>query len=180
MSATPPSSSTKMSLQPINAVNASCQVTRAVQTMSSINHHRTSIRTTFRKYFYSPTHFPKILGAVMVASGIVGYTSMGWWHGRQIEERKRIYIEAYNGTVSGDDESTTSTRLENSSVVSSSSTHDSNVGVSIISNDFKNTMDGENDNRPIALARKMTYRVVSSPSNTVDSSRLQRQVTKFW
>mmetsp|Transcript_16497 Transcript_16497/g.34731 ORF Transcript_16497/g.34731 Transcript_16497/m.34731 type:complete len:177 (-) Transcript_16497:239-769(-) len=176
MSATPPSSSTKMPLQSINATNASCQVTRAVRTMSSINHHRTSIRTTFRKYFYSPTHFPKILGAVMVASGIVGYTSMGWWHGRQIEKRKRIYIEAYNGSS---DESTTTTRLENSSVASSS-TPGSNAGVTIISSDAKNRMDGENDNRLIALARKMTYRVVSSPSSTVDSSRLQRQVTKFW
>lgn len=89
--AKPPSSSSH------RAPSNTCQVTRAVQTMSSI--HQTPLTTTFRDayrfYFYSPKHFPKILGGIMLASGVAGYTCMGWWHGRKMEEMKQIYVDAY-------------------------------------------------------------------------------------
>lgn len=118
-----------------------CQVTRAVQTLSALNQHRSFAKTTFRKYFYSRTHFPRILGGIMLASGVAGYTFMGWLHGRQIEERTRIYVEAYNNGERRED-------------------------------------DGDG---LIALARKMTRRVVdASRDATMESARLQRQVTKFW
>ena len=100
MSATPPSSSSKKGSWPSTLhQRQSCQVTRAVQTMSAFN--GTSMTNTFRKYFYSRKHFPKILGGVMIASGIAGYYSMGWWHTRQLEERKRIYIDAYHNRGDG-------------------------------------------------------------------------------
>mmetsp|Transcript_53511 Transcript_53511/g.113648 ORF Transcript_53511/g.113648 Transcript_53511/m.113648 type:complete len:158 (-) Transcript_53511:314-787(-) len=133
----------------------SCQVTRAVQTMSSLNQHHANVANTCRKYFYSRTHFPKILGAIMIASGITGYVSMGWWHGRILEERKRIYVEAYHN------------------------------GQKRRESNGKNTYNGNDDNRLVTLARKMTRRVMDSSRNVtlqdaMNSSRLQRQVTKFW
>ena len=60
--------------------------------------HHTSV---FRKYFYSRRHFPKILGGVMLASGVAGYCAMGYWHGQKMEERKQIYVDAYHNGGSG-------------------------------------------------------------------------------
>jgi len=32
----------------------------------------------------------------MFASGIAGYCCMGYWQGKKMEERKRIYVDAYH------------------------------------------------------------------------------------
>lgn len=126
-----------------------CQVTRAVQTMSSF--HQTSMTGTARKYFYSPKYFPRILGGIMLVSGIAGYSCMGYLQEQKIEERKRIYIDAYHNNNSNSK-----------------------------SNGESRTDDRE-DSRLVALARKMTNRMSSlSNINSVDSSNLQRQYTKFW
>ena len=40
----------------------------------------------------------------MLASGVAGYSFMGWYTDRQIEKRKRVYIDAYhngNGVEDG-------------------------------------------------------------------------------
>lgn len=85
----------------------------------------------------------------MLVSGIAGYSCMGYLHEQKIEERKRIYIDAYhNNNNKSNGESRT---------------------------------DDRGDSRLVALARKMTNRMSSlSNINSVDSSNLQRQYTKFW
>ena len=98
------SSSNKATGSPIyqfrqgGGTTASCQVTRAVHTMSL--YHQTSFMDTARKYFYSPKHFPKILGGIMLASGIAGYYTMGYLHEQKIQKTKRIYIDAYHNSSS--------------------------------------------------------------------------------
>jgi hypothetical protein len=37
-----------------------------------------------------------ILGGIMLFSGVAGYACMDWWHDQKIEERKKIYVDAYN------------------------------------------------------------------------------------
>lgn len=162
---------TRGSTSPATTTSTTCRITRAVQTMSSF--HRTSISETARKYFHSPQHFPRILGGLMLSSGIAGYVCMGWWYERQLEERKRIYIDAYHGVQAS---------------ISSSG---------IKGGEGRNSSD--NDERRVSLARKMTRRNVSTTLssssssttandahhavllNTTDSPlNLQRQVTKFW
>ena len=87
----------------------------------------------------------------MLVSGIAGYSCMGYLHEQKIEERKRIYIDAYHNNNSNSK-----------------------------SNGESRTDDRE-DSRLVALARKMTNRMSSlSNINSVDSSNLQRQYTKFW
>ena len=84
----------------------------------------------------------------MLVSGIAGYSCMGYLHEQKIEERKRIYIDAYHNNNKSNGESRT---------------------------------DDRGDSRLVALARKMTNRMSSlSNINSVDSSNLQRQYTKFW
>lgn len=134
--------------------NATCQVTRAVQTMSSF-HQSTSMtgtfRDTYRFYFYSPKHFPKILGGIMVLSGIAGYSCMGWYHDRTMEERKRIYVEAYH---------------HNNGVGASSSTLATNSSLVSSSEYAKNNINGDGDNnRLVSLARKMTHRTLTLPNS---------------
>ena len=87
----------------------------------------------------------------MLVSGIAGYSCMGYLHGQKIEERKRIYIDAYHNNNSNN------------------------------STNGESHTDDRGDSRLVALARKMTNRMSSlSNINSVDSSNLQRQYTKFW
>lgn len=171
MSRTPPPPSPNKAPLPSNLHQRqkSCQVTRAVQTMSSFHH--TSMKKTLRLYFYSRAYFPKILGGIMIASGIAGYTCMGWWHDRKMKEMERIYSEAYHN---GEQRS-------NNPFVSSSIAKN----VRSFSGDGKNSNNEDSGNGLVALTRNMTRRIVASSrhatlSNATDSSRLQRQVTKFW
>mmetsp|Transcript_32952 Transcript_32952/g.59419 ORF Transcript_32952/g.59419 Transcript_32952/m.59419 type:complete len:166 (-) Transcript_32952:46-543(-) len=165
MSTTPPPPSPNKASLPSNLHHRqnSCQVTRAVETMSSFHH--TSMKKTLRLYFYSRAYFPKILGGIMIASGIAGYACMGWWHDRKMKEMERIYSDAYH----------------NGDRVSSSIAKN----VRSFPGNGKNGNNEDSDNGLVALTRNMTRRIVASSrhatlSNATDSSRLQRQVTKFW
>ena len=88
----------------------------------------------------------------MLVSGIAAYSCMGYLHEQKMEERKRIYIDAYHNNNNNSNLSTGESRT-----------------------------DDRGDSRLVALARKMTNRMSSlSNINSVDSSNLQRQYTKFW
>ena len=128
-------------------------ITRAVQTMSSI--HQTSLIGSARKIFYSPKHFPKVLGGILSVSFIAGYVCMGYVHDYNVEKRKRIYIDAYHNNNSKTD----------STQVSVSTTQNSTTG----------------GDRLTRLARKMTHRIATKTNNLKESSMIiQRQYTKFW
>lgn len=127
-------------------------ITRAVQTMSSL--HQTSIINTARKIFYSPKHFPKVLGGILSISFVAGYVCMGYVHDYNVEKRKRIYIDAYHNNNSKTD----STRQ-----------------VSVSTTQNNSTSGGE----LTRLARKMTHRIATQTNNLKESS-MQRQYTKFW
>jgi len=81
-------------------------------------YHQTSFMDTARKYFYSPKHFPKILGGIMLASGIAGYYTMGYLHEQKIQETKRIYIDAYHNSSSSSNNNTDQSQGDSSSLVS--------------------------------------------------------------
>lgn len=127
-------------------------ITRAVQTMSSL--HQTSIINTARKIFYSPKHFPKVLGGILSISFVAGYVCMGYVHDYNVEKRKRIYIDVYHNNNSKTD----STRQ-----------------VSVSTTQNNSTSGGE----LTRLARKMTHRIATQTNNLKESS-MQRQYTKFW
>ena len=92
----------------------------------------------------------------MLVSGIAGYSCMGYLHEQKIEERKRIYIDAYHNNNNNNNNSNSKSNGESRT-------------------------DDRGDSRLVALARKMTNRMSSlSNINSVDSSNLQRQYTKFW
>ncbi len=158
-----------------------CVITRAVQTMSSF--HQTSLSNTARKYFYSPKHFPRILSGLMLTSGIAGYACMGCWQERQLEERKRIYTDAYHQNHGA---------ARKELAPSPAATHATNSSSTKVSEGTSSS-----SNRMVALARKMTRRIVSTSSSSSSSAssnntvlfnssnndasfKLQRQVTKFW
>ena len=135
-------------------------ITRAVQTMSSI--HQTSIIDTARKIFYSPKHFPKVLGGILSVSFITGYVCMGYVHDCNVEKRKRIYIDAYHNNNSKTD--STIKQTDRQSTVSVSTTQNSTIGGA----------------RLAMIARKMTHRIATQTNNLKESSMFQRQYTKFW
>jgi len=132
-------------------------ITRAVQTMSSI--HQTSIIDTARKIFYSPKHFPKVLGGILSVSFIAGYLCMGYVHDYNVEKRKRIYIDAYHNNNRKTD--STIKQTDGLSTISVSTTQN------------KSTSGGDRLSR---LARKMTHRIATQTNNLKE----QRQYTKFW
>ena len=136
-------------------------ITRAVQTMSSL--HQTSIIDTARKIFYSPKHFPKVLGGILSVSFIAGYLCMGYVHDYNVEKRKRIYIDAYHNNNSKTD--STMKQTDRQSTVSVSTTQNSTIG----------------GDRLAMIARKMTHRIATQTNNLKESSVIiQRQYTKFW
>ena len=135
-------------------------ITRAVQTMSSI--HQTSIIDTARKIFYSPKHFPKVLGGILSVSFLAGYVCMGYLHDYNVEKRKRIYIDAYHNNNSKTD--STIKQTDRQSTVSVSTTQNSTIG----------------GDRLSMIARKMTHRIATQTNNLKESSMIQRQYTKFW
>jgi len=136
-------------------------ITRAVQTMSSI--HQTSLIGSARKIFYSPKHFPKVLGGILSVSFIAGYVCMGYVHDYNVEKRKRIYIDAYHNNNNKTDSIKQTDRQ-------------STVSVSTTQND--STTGGD---RLTRLARKMTHRIATQTNNLKESSMIiQRQYTKFW
>ena len=125
-------------------------ITRAVQTMSSI--HQTSIIDTARKIFYSPKHFPKVLGGILSISFVAGYVCMGYVHDYNVEKRKRIYIDAYHNN------NKTDSTIKKNNRQSTLSTQNSTTG---------------GEDRLTRLARKMTHRIATQ-------TNIQRQYTKFW
>eukprot|EP00578_Thalassiosira_sp_NH16_P004159 CAMPEP_0181140140 /NCGR_PEP_ID=MMETSP1071-20121207/35151_1 /TAXON_ID=35127 /ORGANISM="Thalassiosira sp., Strain NH16" /LENGTH=142 /DNA_ID=CAMNT_0023227083 /DNA_START=271 /DNA_END=699 /DNA_ORIENTATION=+ len=138
--------------------------------------HHTSMTDALRKYFYSRTHFPWILGGIMVVSGIAGYSCMGWLHDKQMEDRKRIYIEAYHNGDQRRDSNLTNNSLAPSALP---------MIDSLVSSGDRNRVNGGGEHDLVSLARKMTHRVVTSashatPLDSVESSMMQRQVTKIW
>jgi hypothetical protein len=135
-------------------------ITRAVQTMSSI--HQTSIIDTARKIFYSPKHFPKVLGGILSVSFIAGYVCMGYVHDYNVEKRKRIYIDAYHNNNNKTD--STIKQTDRQSTVSVSTTQNSTIG----------------GDRLAMIARKMTHRIATQTNNLKESSMIQRQYTKVW
>ena len=135
-------------------------ITRAVQTMSSI--HQTSIIDTARKIFYSPKHFPKVLGGILSVSFIAGYVCMGYVHDYNVEKRKRIYIDAYHNNNNKTD--STIKQTDRQSTVSVSTTQNSTIGGA----------------RLAMIARKMTHRIATQTNNLKESSMIQRQYTKVW
>ncbi len=179
-----------------------CRITRAVQTISSLHRDRTWMFESARKYFHSPHHFPKILGGLMVSSGIAGYMCMGWWHERQVEWRNRIYIDAYYHQNNHHNDDVASPALSLNHPTSSTSNATAAAAAGATSGSAKQRAGGRNDRsdyddnngHTLSLARKMTRRIIStSPSttttniansalfNALDSPlKLQRHVTKFW
>ena len=109
----------------------------------------------------------------MAVSGVAGYYCMGWWHDQKMEERKRIYVEAYNQNR-GDQHGvfTSSNNLSSSSTAATS--------VNIISSDARDSVAREGGNNLVSLARKLTHRIVTTSHDKDQHSSLQRQVTKFW
>ena len=128
--------------------------------MSSI--HQTSIIDTARKIFYSPKHFPKVLGGILSVSFIAGYVCMGYVHDYNVEKRKRIYIDAYHNNNNKTD--STIKQTDRQSTVSVSTTQNSTIGGA----------------RLAMIARKMTHRIATHTNNLKESSMIQRQYTKFW
>ena len=184
-----------------STTNTTCRITRAVQTISSLHRDRTWMFESARKYFHSPHHFPKILGGLMVSSGIAGYMCMGWWHERQVEERKRIYIDAYYHQNNHHNDDVASPALS-LNLLTSSTSNATATAAAATSGSAKQRAGGRNDRsdyddnngHTVSLARKMTRRIIStSPSktttniansaliNALDSPlKLPRHVTKFW
>ncbi|KAL7464880.1 hypothetical protein ACHAXS_005210 [Conticribra weissflogii] len=131
-----------------------CHVTRAIQTLA-----RT--QTTFQRYFYSRRHFPKVLAACMTFGGFAGFTIMEYMARAKLEEKRRIYVEAYHYNGRDDTE---------------------------IVEDFDNIANDPSRmtataSSASALARKITHKIVDVVQPFVregSSAVLNRQVTKFW
>lgn len=159
-----------------STTTTTCRITRAVQTITSFHRDRTSIFELARKHFHSPHHFPKILGGLMVSSGIAGYMCMGWWHERQMEERKRIYIDAYHQNNHNDG---TNRKAMMASPLPTSIT--SKATAAATSGSAKQRVGGRNnsdydDGHTVSLARKMTRRIVS-PTLPSSSSKTTTNIT---
>jgi hypothetical protein len=48
-----------------------------------------------RNVFYSPTHFPKVLGAIMVSGVVGGYCIMDTLHSRRMKRQDSLYTAAW-------------------------------------------------------------------------------------
>jgi hypothetical protein len=149
--------------------------------MSSI-HQLTSVTIgkASRKYFYTPTYIPKVLGVIV--SGVAGYSFAEWLHHHYMEEGNRNHIDAYQYRQKNVRGTTALPRSEDAKSLVSSMASLSSGPIGIASEGNANINDG--GSAGVFIARKRTHRVVSasfSQYSSDDSSRsLQRQGTKFW
>mmetsp|Transcript_5218 Transcript_5218/g.10679 ORF Transcript_5218/g.10679 Transcript_5218/m.10679 type:complete len:194 (+) Transcript_5218:129-710(+) len=131
-----------------------CQITRAIQTFAHT-------QTAFQRYFYSRKHFPKILTAFMTFGGFVGFTVMEYLANVQLEEKRKVYVDAYHHHGRNDTQIVRDIgRMAEDSIRSTTTTSSAS-----------------------SLARKMTHKTVDVVNSVVregSSGILNRQITKFW
>mmetsp|Transcript_25354 Transcript_25354/g.31241 ORF Transcript_25354/g.31241 Transcript_25354/m.31241 type:complete len:119 (-) Transcript_25354:277-633(-) len=72
------------------------RITRTLTFMRSVQSaHRVGYLKTMKSIFFSPTHFPKILGCIFISSTVAGYCIMDDVQTKRIQRQEDMYRSAW-------------------------------------------------------------------------------------
>lgn len=96
---------------------------------------------------------------------------MGWYSNREVEKKRRVYVEAYHGEgISSSVLPEQNTNMGGAVVMAQKHNNGSNTSVNTASSLAMPAT------AAASLARKMTFRIVDD----AEPQSLNRRVTKFW